>query len=498
MSPITDHTPTAHPTTTVLGDWVELRSEPGRTGRSIHVLVNRRDESALLLDDADVERLDTGDELDPELVEALAEGGFLADGPAPEPPPVGGRLARFLRTFDVRWRNAHRWIVRLHDAGLHHAWRPGAVAAQCVLAVVGAVALVALLRSGEPLQLRPSPWEVPVYAALSVVAIAIHELAHGLVVAHHGRRVSAVGFRLHLGSPSCYVESVEALLLDRRQRIVQAAAGPWAEWLMMSVVAVAAWLLPFGPLDAIVHRFVVLGAFTIATNLLPFGGLDGSLILADVLREPQLAGESRRAVARFRDGRLRGDGLLLTYAVANTAVSGALLVTSIVFWWVLFGGIVAGLSAAGPLGWLGAAALLAVSFGPWLSTAIPMLRTLTPVDRFIFRLERRRRVRLTELLAVNAPFDRLDDRALGILAGQLRLHRVHRAAPLYVPGFRGVVAADGPLVIGRATEPTPAGIATVRGSGLAARSAGWFVPTRVGLLPADSLAILQLEGHVAS
>ena len=52
---------------------------------------------------------------------------------------------------------------------------------------------------------------------------------------HHGRRVDSIGFRLHLATPAFYVESVDALHMTRRQRIVQAAAGPWAEWLVTSV-----------------------------------------------------------------------------------------------------------------------------------------------------------------------------------------------------------------------------------------------------------------------
>ena len=317
------------------------------------------------------------------------------------------------------------------------------------------------------------------------------------MVAHHGRRVGAVGFRLHLGSPSCYVESVEALLLTRRQRIVQAAAGPWAEWLVLSVIALVSWLLPLGALTAIVHRFAVIGAFTIATNLLPFAGLDGSLILADLVGEPQLAHDSRRAVARIGHDRRRGDGLLLAYATANTIVSGALLAASIVFWWVLFGGVVTVLAAHGPVGWAAAGALLLVSFGPWLSSGLPLLRNVAVVDRIVFRLERRRRIRLTERFAAVAPFDRLDARGLSILAGQLRLHRVHRTAPLHVAGFHGFVATDGPLLVGRSNEPVPAGIATVTGSGLAARSVRRLAPTRVGLLPADSLRILGLEPTLA-
>jgi hypothetical protein len=479
--------------TVALADWVVTRSERGRARRTTHVVVNRRDGNALTLDDEEAERLRTGQLVPEDLERALVDGGFVAGAPPPVPPPNGGRVMRLLSTFDVRWRGAHRWIEWIHAAGLRHAWHRAALAVQAAVALVGVLALVALTRSGRPLELQPSVWEVPVYVGLSLVAITIHELAHGLVVVHHGRRVDAVGFRLHLGSPSCYVESVDALLLGRRQRIVQAAAGPWAEWLVMSSMAVLCLLVPLGPLAAIVHRFVVLGAFTIASNLIPFGGLDGSLILADVVREPDLAHESRRAVGRLRRDRLPGDRFLVAYAIANTAVSGALLVTSLWFWWFLFGGITTTLGRAGPLGWPAAAALLLASFGPMLASAMPAMRRLTIVDRAMFRLERRHRIRLAERFTDVTPFDRLDARALSVLAGQLQLRRVHRLAPLHVAGFRGFLATEQPLLVGASGTSVALGVVPVETCGLAAQCVGRLRTVTIGLLPVESLAAIGVR-----
>jgi hypothetical protein len=475
-----------------LGPWVEIQTERCRGGRSTVLAVNRRDGNALLLDTLEREQIANGDDIDPQLAEALAAGGFLATVPAPAPAPRSGRVARFLRVFDIRWHGADRYIHALHDRGLRHAWRPQVLALQAFVAIVGVVALIAALRSDRPLELRPSPWEVPVYLVLSMMAIAVHELAHGLVVAHHGRKVAAVGFRLHLGSPAFYVESVEALLLTRRQRLTQAAAGPWTEWLFVSVIAVILWFAPIGALTPVVHRFVVLTAFTIATNLLPFAGLDGSLLLADLIREPNLVADSKDALRRLGSEPHRGDRLLVAYGVLNTIVSASLLLTGIWFWYILFGGLLGMLAGSGPLGLLGAVAVLAVSFGPAVAGVVPHLRRWVPLDRMVFRLERRCRVRFAEQFATFGPFANLDERALGILAGQLTLRRVRRSNPLHEPGFIGYVAHSGSLEFGSERNSDHPHIATVNGPGISATTRRWLSPIHVGLLPSSSLSLLGI------
>lgn len=482
-------------THTLLGPWVELQSEPRRGGRSSTLAVNRRDGAAMLLDAHELatlfESAGTGS-LDPHLLGELERSGFLAAAPPPAPPPRRGRALRILRTFDVHWTGAHRHVCELHRRLLHRAWAPAWIVAQAGLAVAGLLALLAILRSGRPLELRPEPWEVPVYVALSLIAIVVHELAHALVIARNGRRVASVGFRLHLGSPAFYVESVEALLLPRRQRIVQAAAGPWAEWLFTSAVALGLWLAPTGDLVTILHRFVVLTAFTIATNLLPFAGLDGALIFADLIREPNLAADSKDAVARLGADRRAGDGALLAYAAANTVVSTGLFLTAVWFWHALFGGVLGTLAGRGPLGWLVATALVGVSFGPSVLATVPHLRRWSPIDQLAFRLERRARIRLAEQFATVAPFDELDDVALGVLAGRLRIRRVQRWSPLHEEGFSGFVASDGPVELGRDGRIDDVGVAVAGGPGVAATT--WRLrPVRVGLLPSASLPLLGLS-----
>jgi Zn-dependent protease len=147
-----------------------------------------------------------------------------------------------------------------------------------------------------------------------------------------GRHVRAAGLRLHLGAPAFYVESLDALLLTRRQRLLQAAADPWAEWLATSVVAFA--FLSLGTdsdVAAIFHRFVVVNTFVIANNLLPFAGLDGALLFADAVGRPDLPFRTSTALRRSSSG----ERWIIVYSVLNALVAAGLFIVAGYFWWQL-------------------------------------------------------------------------------------------------------------------------------------------------------------------
>jgi len=454
--------------TGLLGPWAEAHAERCRGGRIYRVLINHRTGQLLELSEAEAgicRQLDAGRVRDASpaaaaFVAELRELGFLASDP---PPPAGRGVQASGARLDVRWAGAGRLVTAAYHHGARHLFRPAAIAAQVLLALAGLAAVLAAVTSHQHFVLRVRPAQIPLVIGLSVAAVAVHELAHALVVVRHGRTVDAAGVRLHLGAPAFYVESASAVLLTRRQRLVQAAAGVWAEWQFTSLIAIWLWLSPLPFAVPLLHRFVILNAITIATNLLPFTGLDGSWLLADAAGVPDLSRRSRGALTRLithliaRTPLTPGEKTLAAYSTVNGLAATALLATAGFFWYQLFGDLTTTLTRHGPAGWAALAIAALILGRPAATAAASRIPAATAAGRELaavitFRLQWRWRISATRQLAAAVPaLAGLDAAQLGILAGHLRRTRYHGEMPAVLAVSYGMVAA------GTITASTPAG-----------------------------------------
>lgn len=451
----------------VLGAWVQRHTERTRDGRLLVVLVNRRDRVALSLTAEEEAALRdrvggtarpgpvAAAEVD-DLLADLRAGGFLAgSAPAPSPSPAR-RVATALAELQVRWRRGDRLVQALHRRGGALLFDRRTLALQVLVALLGVLATAHWVGRADEVSYRVGPGALLWVLVLSAAAITVHELAHGLGIARAGRHVDAIGAGLHLGSPVCFVEAVQGLTMTRRQRILQAAAGPWTEWLFTSVAALLLLVVPEGATETVLHRFVVVNAFVVTTNLLPFVGLDGYLIFSDLVGMPDLADRSTgapgRVAAVLLAGRrpARGEWFLAAYRIANGVVALALLVTSVVMWVALFGPSVADLLAAGPVGWLALTALTLLLGRPVVRASGPRVLAAAhgAVDllaRARFRAQWGWRVAATEALATAAPYADRDDAALSRLAGLLDRVPAREVEVVAAGGLvqRGRVAWDG-------------------------------------------------------
>ena len=450
-----------------LGPWVEAHAEPCRGGRTWRVLVNHRTSQVIELTDAEAQicqKLAAGQA--PEASPATAafaaelrEQGFLTSDP---PMPTGRRTVRFSPArLELRWAGAGPLVTAAYRHGARHLFHPAALAAQALLAVAGVAAVIAALTSRQHFVLRVHPAQIPVVIALSLAAVAVHELAHALVVIRHHRTVDAAGIRLHLGTPAFYVESASAVLLTRRARLAQAAAGVWAEWQFTSLIAILLWLCPPPAAAPLLHRFVLLNAATIATNLLPFTGLDGSWLLADATGIPDLTHRAHGALTRLltalatRQPIPAEDKALAAYTTANSLAATALLATAAFFWYQLFGDLTTTLTHHGPAGWAALAAAAIVLGRPAATAAAARLAAAAHTarnlhDALTFRTQWRWRIPATAQLTTTHPeLADLTAAQLGILAGQL--HRTRHPLPAALANSYGIVRS------GKITATTAAG-----------------------------------------
>lgn len=424
-----------------LPEWIEVVSEQCRGGRVLHTLVDAHRRQALAVDDTEI---DGEGKFSGSVLAELEESGFLDGGQveAEGTRPVGDRIRHFLRTLDVPLARADGLVRTLYQRGLRRCFTSLGVGVQVILAVAGLVAVVAEFGRDSHVQIRVGASQVPAFVALGAAAVVVHELAHAVVVTHYGRRIDVVGFRLHLGAPAFYVESVEALCLTRRQRLVQAAAGPWAEWVFTSVVALVVVAVPLdGTTHSILHRFLAINVFNVVANLLPFVGLDGALLLADGIRVPDLPDRSRGAAGRLVErvvsgGRPTvGEVGLAGYAAGNFAAAVVLVAISSVLWVGLFGDVIESLWTAGPLGVAALALAALVVARPVVAVVAPFALGLVVTARRLHRARRFRRsvpwrvAAMKEFRRTVPDVGALGAAELGVLAGRLRRVRGHADVP---------------------------------------------------------------------
>jgi putative peptide zinc metalloprotease protein len=160
-----------------------------------------------------------------------------------------------------------------------------------------------------------------VFGRLAVAAV--HESAHGLMLASFGRRVREAGLKLVLIFPYVYVDTSDAWFEPRRHRIAVSAAGPASDLCLGGTFAICCLAARPGTMRDVFFQLAFgayIGAFF---NLNPLLERDGYHILVDVLREPSLR---RRARSQFRrriaEGPSASDSrVLLRYSVFGLAWS---------------------------------------------------------------------------------------------------------------------------------------------------------------------------------
>ena len=360
--------------------------------------------------------------------------------PPPTPATLRRRVQVSVARLDLRWTGAGRLVPRVHDRGARHLFHPAAVTAQILLALAGlaaagrghsAPASISSCGSTRPRSpsssasawprsactSSPTPWSSSATAAA----------------------VDAAGVRLHLGTPAFYVESVSALLLPRRQRLVQAAAGVWAEWQFTSIIAIWLWL----PRCRSRSPCCTASSSSTPPPSPPTCSRSPAWTAPGFSPTPSASPTWPAAPAA------RSPGSLPPWPAAslppaktrrspptpplNGLVAAGLLATAGFFWYQLFGDLAATLTHHGPAGWPVLAAAAAVLARPALTATAPRL-----ARRHRQRPRPARRHHLPAAMEVahprhpppgrRLPRDRRPQPAqLGILAGHL--HRTRRRLP---------------------------------------------------------------------
>jgi putative peptide zinc metalloprotease protein len=274
-----------------------------------------------------------GDDGPARLAGLLAELGDrgLLEGVDAAPAPLRGSLARIVGPRTLVSTRAGDLFERTYRGGGWVLLTSPALTLLALIAGAGLVAFVALVLEGGR-----TPFLVRGQLTLGVIAfllgrflvVALHEWAHGLVVAAMGRRVPRAGIKLVLVFPYAFVDTSEAWFEPRGRRMLISAAGPASDLILggaFSLLSVVAGPTTAGEVSFQLALAAYLGA---VFNLNPFLDRDGYHLLVDALRQPNLRQRSRRRLARALAGREDADAdadgrTLLVYGTAAVGWSFA-------------------------------------------------------------------------------------------------------------------------------------------------------------------------------
>jgi putative peptide zinc metalloprotease protein len=258
------------------------------------------------------------------LIADCGERGML-DGIAATP-RVEAEPGLLRRIFTPR-EKTFRWVGDYFERAYRHWGRVyfSALSVTCLilLSLAGLVAFSYLVgaRYGTPLVVAHRLLLGGlVFIGGRFILVLVHEMAHGLALAHYGRRTDRAGLRLVMIFPYAFVDTSEAHFESRAHRIVVSAAGPLSDFSLGAVFSIACAVSPKGNVRDVLFQLAFAAYVGAFFNANPFLDRDGYQILSDWLREPGLRQRARAQLSARLGGRAtedQGSSVLGRYAIAG-------------------------------------------------------------------------------------------------------------------------------------------------------------------------------------
>lgn len=269
------------------------------------------------------------------LLADFGERGMLEGiAPAPVEEPRRGLLARAFRSREKTFE----WIPEYFQTAYRHWGRVffnGLSATLLVLLSLAGMLVFSYLvgkRYGTPLVVAHRLLLGGLVFIVGRFLIAmVHELAHGLALAHYGRSTPRAGLKLLLIFPYAFVDTSEGYMESRMHRIAISAAGPLSDFSLGGVFSIACAVAPKGNLRDVFFQLAFAAYVGGFFNVNPFLDRDGYHILCEWLREPGLKQRARAQLRARLAGQIdaeQGSPVLLRFAFAGvfwSAIGAAVL-----------------------------------------------------------------------------------------------------------------------------------------------------------------------------
>jgi putative peptide zinc metalloprotease protein len=258
------------------------------------------------------------------LLADLGERGLLEGVETTAAADGDGGLAKALKPREFEIKGLGRLFERIYLAGGWILFTRVALAIMALVGVAGLATFVYLIarRYGTPFVVAD---RIGIGAAVFLLGrflvVALHELAHGLVVSSFGRKVTRAGVKLMLVFPFAFVDTSDGWFEPRRRRLAISAAGPASDLLVGAVFALGAAFVG-GTVRDVLFQLAFAAYVGALSNLNPLLDRDGYHMLVDWLGEPGLRRRARAHLAAVLSGRGRTSDeprALLVYALAGLA-----------------------------------------------------------------------------------------------------------------------------------------------------------------------------------
>lgn len=216
-------------------------------------------------------------------------------------------LARRLLEFEVSLKNVDAAITKVYRRGvfLLYTWP-----AQILLALVAVGGVVAFalntvravnvvgasdLGLALLVFLLPAEW----------FAVMLHEAGHAFTVKAFNREVLRVGIGWYWYAPSLFVDTSDMWLAERWPRIAVSLAGPYANLIFGSAVALIGYFSSSDVVAAICWEIALTSFIMLVVNLNPLLEYDGYYVLMDAVDRPNLRAHSLEWIGKELPGALR-------------------------------------------------------------------------------------------------------------------------------------------------------------------------------------------------
>ena len=258
------------------------------------------------------------------LIAECGDRGML-DGiaAAPRVHAEPGLLRRVLEPREWTFESLADWFQDAYDSWGRWWFSPLSATGLILLSLGGLVTFSYLIgaRYGTPLVVAHRlVLGGLVFIAGRFVLVLLHEAAHGMGLAHYGRRAIRAGLRLVMIFPYAFVDTGEAYFEPRSHRIAISAAGPLSDFSCGAAFSIACALAPKGNVRDVLFQLAFAAYVGAFFNANPFLDRDGYQILSDWLGEPRLRERARAQLSARLSGRARddeGSPVLGRYGVAG-------------------------------------------------------------------------------------------------------------------------------------------------------------------------------------